>query len=159
MLSLADYHQYYQLFLSQGLGVGLGIGFMFLPALAIQGHYWKKRRALAMGIVMTGMSYYIFRILPGMLMSHEGTSCGGIVYPIMMNQLLHHSSLSFGWSVRAMAFMDVGLLLIAKVLMTTNHPPKRADSPKPNMRSVFTDVPFMIALCGFVTCCSSCLHG
>lgn len=54
MLSLADFSQYYQLFLAQGLGVGIGIGFLFLPALAIQGHHWKKRRALAMGIVLTG---------------------------------------------------------------------------------------------------------
>lgn len=55
MLSLADITSYYQLFLAQGLGVGIGIGFLFLPALAIQGHHWKKRRTLAMGIVLTGV--------------------------------------------------------------------------------------------------------
>jgi hypothetical protein len=54
MLSLAHIDKFYQLFLAQGLGVGIGIGILFLPALAIQGHYWQRRRALAMGIVLTG---------------------------------------------------------------------------------------------------------
>lgn len=54
MLSLTDFSQYYQLFLAQGLGVGIGFGLLFLPALAVQGHHWKKRRALVMGIVLTG---------------------------------------------------------------------------------------------------------
>lgn len=54
MLSLADPRQYYQLFLSQGVGMGLGAGLMFVPALSVQTHYWRKRRALAMGIVLSG---------------------------------------------------------------------------------------------------------
>lgn len=54
MLSLADTSKYYQIFLSHGLGVGLGSGLIFVPALSVQAHHWKKRRALAMGIVLSG---------------------------------------------------------------------------------------------------------
>lgn len=54
MLSLADTGEYYQLILSQGLGVGLGCGLIFSPALSVQAHHWKRRRALAMGVVLSG---------------------------------------------------------------------------------------------------------
>lgn len=54
MLSLADPTKYYQLILSQGVGMGIGQGMLLVPALSIQAHYWRKRRAVAMGIVLTG---------------------------------------------------------------------------------------------------------
>jgi len=130
MLSLAHFDKYYQLFLAQGLGVGIGIGLLFLPALAIQGHYWKKRRALAMGLVLTG------------------SAVGGVVYPIMMNQLLFKTNLGFGWCVRIMGFMDTGLLVLAKLLMTTNRPPNRQSAPKPDIGSILTDWPYVIAVLG-----------
>ena len=56
MLSLAHPSKYYQLFLSQGVGMGLGAGFVFTPAMAIQAHYFRKKRPLAMGIVVSGAS-------------------------------------------------------------------------------------------------------
>jgi MFS family permease len=130
MLSLAHFDKFYQLFLTQGLGVGIGIGILFLPALAIQGHYWKKRRALAMGLVLTG------------------SAVGGVVYPIMMNQLLFKTNLGFAWSVRIMGFMDTGLLVVAKLLMRTNRPPNRQLVPKPDIIAIITDGPYIIAVLG-----------
>ena len=56
MLSLAHVDCYYQVFLSQGVGMGIGSGLIYLPAMAVQSHHWKARRALAMGIVITGRS-------------------------------------------------------------------------------------------------------
>lgn len=55
MSSLADPKKYYQLFLSQGLGIGIGSGFLFCPSMAIQSHYFKKRRPMAMGIAISGI--------------------------------------------------------------------------------------------------------
>jgi len=131
MLSLVDYKVYYQIFLAQGLGIGIGLGLLFLPAFAIQSHHWTHRRAFAMGIVISGSSF------------------GGIVYPIMMNQLIHHSSLGFAWAVRAMGFMDIVLLLIAKFLMFPN-PPPRTDTAgaKPSVRAIITDMTYMSAVIG-----------
>ena len=54
MLSLVRPHHYYQNFLAQGVGMGLGMGMMFLPCLTITSHYFRKRRSLAMGIVVSG---------------------------------------------------------------------------------------------------------
>lgn len=124
MLSLVDISKYYQIFLSQGVGVGIGCGLMFLPALSIQAHHWKKRRALAMGIVLTGSSF------------------GGIIHPIMHNQLFHRKT-GFAWGVRASAFLILGLLVIANCLMTTRLPSRQG--PKPNFGAIFRDVPYMIA--------------
>lgn len=56
MLSLAKPQQLYQVFLAQGVAMGVGLGFLFLPGLAITAHHFKKRRTLAMGIVMSGSS-------------------------------------------------------------------------------------------------------
>ncbi|OBZ76523.1 hypothetical protein A0H81_03492 [Grifola frondosa] len=42
MLSLADTTKYYQIILSQGIGFGLGAGLIYVPALTVQAHHWKK---------------------------------------------------------------------------------------------------------------------
>lgn len=128
MLSLADPSKYYQIFLSQGLGIGLGCGMMFLPALSVQAHHWSKYRAMAMGIVLTG------------------TSVGGIIFPIMHNQLFQGSA-GFGWGVRASGFLILGLLIAANILLSTTLPPKH-NVPKPKLSEVFGNVPYVIAAAG-----------
>lgn len=54
MVSLAHPEKYYQVFLSQGVGMGIGAGLLYTPALAVQAHHWRTHRSLAMGIVYTG---------------------------------------------------------------------------------------------------------
>lgn len=54
MVSLAHPDKYYQVYLSQGVGLGIGAGLLYVPALAVQAHHWRKRRAFAMGVVVTG---------------------------------------------------------------------------------------------------------
>ncbi|GJJ15388.1 hypothetical protein Clacol_009664 [Clathrus columnatus] len=143
MLSLAHVDQYYQLFLSQGVGMGIGGGLVYLPSMAVQGHHWKTKRALIMGIVISG------------------TSLGGIFYPIMLNQLLH-DSVGFAWGVRASAFLTLGLLIIANLIMKDRLPPKkneqqvkeREDTPlsltpqRSPSYEVITDYPFLLMLTG-----------
>jgi len=131
MLSLVQPHQYYQIFLSQGVGMGIGGGLVYVPAMAVQAHHWQARRALAMGIVITGSSF------------------GGIIYPIMLNQLFH-GSVGFAWGVRASAFLNLGLLVAATCLMTAQTSPKKtsSDMPKPNLRAVLTDRPYILAIFG-----------
>jgi MFS family permease len=85
MLSLAKPHQYYQvrtlllsfgfsglisrkIFLSQGLGMGLGFALIFVPSIAVQSRYYKRRRALATGIILSG------------------NSVGGVIFPISKSQ-------------------------------------------------------------------------
>lgn len=55
MVSILDQSKYYQLLLAMGFGTGVGIGFAALPALAIQSHYWRKKRPLALGLAQMGV--------------------------------------------------------------------------------------------------------
>ncbi|EED79616.1 predicted protein [Postia placenta Mad-698-R] len=75
-----------QLVLSQGVGLGVGSGMLLVPAQTVQSHHWEKRRSLAMGIVATGSGF------------------GGIIYPIMLNRLIH-GPLGFAWGL---AIMNAG---------------------------------------------------
>ncbi|KIK60071.1 hypothetical protein GYMLUDRAFT_85576 [Collybiopsis luxurians FD-317 M1] len=126
MLSLANTKDFYQLFLAQGVGMGLFGGCLYLPAVSIQARHWKKRRALAMGIVFSG------------------SSIGGLVFPIMLNQLLHHSTLGFQWTVRATAFLVLGLIIIANFCMTTG-PPLNVPSAAATYTklSIYKDKPYL----------------
>lgn len=54
MLSLCD--QYWQVFLTQGLCMGLGAGLLYIPSLAMVGVWFSRKRALAMGFVMSGIA-------------------------------------------------------------------------------------------------------
>lgn len=38
--------------------MGIGSGLIYLPAVAVQAHHWKKHRALAIGLVITGMYFF-----------------------------------------------------------------------------------------------------
>jgi len=131
MLSLADTSKYYQLILSQGVGMGIGSGLLLVPIMSVQAHHWRKRRSMAMGIVMTGSAF------------------GGVIYPIMLNQLIN-SRTGFAWGVRATAFLTLGLLAIANCIMTTRLPNarQRPPGPKASLGSICTDVPYMLTLIG-----------
>lgn len=54
MLSLST--KYWQVFLSQGVCMGLGAGLLYIPSLALVGIWFDRKRALAMGIVMSGIA-------------------------------------------------------------------------------------------------------
>jgi MFS family permease len=53
-----------QIFLSQGIGMGLGFGLVLVPSISVQARYYKKRRALATGIILSG------------------NTLGGVIFPI-----------------------------------------------------------------------------
>lgn len=131
MLSLVQPHHYYQNFLSQGVGMGIGMGLMMLPSLTVTSHYFRVKRSLAMGITVAG------------------SSLGGCLYPILLNNLFEGAP-GFGWAVRAAAFMDLGLLIIANLIMRTRLPPKRNQGKKgvSVFKEVISDVPYLIYMFG-----------
>ncbi|KAJ6501019.1 MFS general substrate transporter [Mycena vitilis] len=125
LLSLAKPHHYYQNFLAQAIGMGIGMGIIFLPCLSIAAHYFKRRRAVAIGAVLSG------------------SSIGAVIYPIMINRLF--VSKGFAWGVRAVSFLDLGLLFTANLIMKTRLPPRPSAV---NMRIILKDIPFWICLIG-----------
>lgn len=68
----------------------------------------------------------------------------------MLNQLINNNSLGFAWSVRASAFLTMGLLAIACCIMRTRLPSakERPPGPKPDIKSILQDIPYMIAVGG-----------
>ncbi|KAI0087793.1 major facilitator superfamily domain-containing protein [Irpex rosettiformis] len=127
MLSLTKPHHYYQTFLSQGVGMGLGMGMIFTPVLSIPSHYFRRRRALAMGCVVAG----------------------GVTWPIIFNHLLNDSA-GFAWGVRTNGFIALLLLSLAILFMKTRLPARR-DNPnaaKVTILPLFTDVPYLFAVAG-----------
>ncbi|GAA6030283.1 hypothetical protein JCM8097_009027 [Rhodosporidiobolus ruineniae] len=105
--------EYYQILLAQGLGCGLAAGIAFVPAASSVSHWFKKRRATALGILATG------------------SSVGGMVLPALLNNLF--DSTGFGWAVRASAFMIIGLVGIALLTINSRLPPR----PLPKVHQIF----------------------
>ncbi|KAK0503643.1 major facilitator superfamily domain-containing protein [Armillaria luteobubalina] len=103
MLSLAKEGQYYQVFLSQGLGMGIGTGIMYTPTSSVVAHHFKKRRSIAMGIITTG------------------SAIGGFFFSSIFGHFLD-GSIGFAWGIRIGAFVCLACLCTANLLMRTNYP-------------------------------------
>lgn len=108
--------------------MGIGQGILFLPSLTIVGHHFKRRRALATGIVVSG------------------ASCGGIVFPIMLNRLAQQAS--FPNAIRATAALISALLFVANIIMKTRLPPKkfRPALPAPDLNIILTDAAYIVSM-------------
>jgi len=63
MLSLSA--EYYQIFLSQGIGFGIGAGVTFTTCFVLSGQWFVKRRGLTLSILSTAFGRFltIFRLL------------------------------------------------------------------------------------------------
>ena len=95
MLSLCT--EWWQVFLAQGLCVGIGAGCLFTPCVSIMPTYFRRRLGLAQGI------------------SVAGSSLGGVIYPIVLYQLLDR--IGFAWTVRVLGFIALVTLIVPIVVM------------------------------------------
>jgi MFS family permease len=66
----AECTKFWQLFLTQGIGLGVGCGFVFSPAIVIVSHWFSKRRGLALSITAVG------------------SALGSIVFPVAAQNLI-----------------------------------------------------------------------
>ena len=120
MLSLCT--EYWQVLLAQGFCVGIGAGCLFVPSVSVLPTYFSTRIGLAVGL------------------GSSGSSIGGIIYPIILYRLIDR--IGFAWSVRVMAFIALGTLLIPIAVMKM-----RVKAPKARALvdwSAFTDIPFIV---------------
>ena len=79
--------------------MGAGLGFAYLPVSGIVSKHFTKRRSLAMGIITTG------------------TSLGGFTFSVLVSKLLT-TILGFTWTVRLTAFIALGCLSFANLLVS-----------------------------------------
>ena len=98
--------QYWQLMLTQGILTGIGCGIFFCPSMALVATYFSKRRGIAVGLVTTG------------------NSAGGLVYPVVVRQLL--PTIGFAWTTRVLGFINLGCLLLVGTLMRPRLPPRNS---------------------------------
>ncbi|KAH8805460.1 monocarboxylate permease-like protein [Xylogone sp. PMI_703] len=126
MLSIS--HEYYQIFLCQCICSGIGTSFLFYPAVAASGTWFKKHRALAFGIMVSG------------------SSMGGVVLPIMVQHLIRE--VGFGWSMRITAFLLLGLLIFSNIAIKSRLPPARTPFTVKEYFMPFVEVPFLLLAIG-----------
>ncbi|KAI0189533.1 major facilitator superfamily transporter [Xylaria flabelliformis] len=103
--------QYYQIFLSQSVLLGISMAFILTPCTAVVSRRMPHRRGFALGIVI------------------GGSSIGGIIWPIMLQQLLYTDGVSFGWVQRAVGFTMIPLLAVS--CLTVKDVEKATPKPTP----------------------------
>ncbi|KAI5863649.1 MFS general substrate transporter [Durotheca rogersii] len=98
--------QYWSLMLTQGVLTGIGSGIFFTPSLALVATYFSKRRGFAVGLATTG------------------NSAGGMIYPVVVRQLL--PTLGFAWTARVLAFINLACLSVVFTFMRPRLPPRKS---------------------------------
>ncbi|KAG9666824.1 MFS monocarboxylate transporter-like protein, partial [Aureobasidium melanogenum] len=106
IFSMSAATKYWQLFLSQGLCIGIAGGLQFCPVMSLVSTYFVKKRSFAIGFVTIG-------------------SCtGGIVFPIVVQQLLPR--IGFPWTVRVCGFLMLFTNILCNLVFRTRLPPRKA---------------------------------
>ncbi|KAG1723551.1 MFS general substrate transporter [Suillus lakei] len=99
----AECTQFWQFFLTQGVGVGMCCGIMFSPVVVIVSHWFSKRRGLALSLTTVG------------------TALGSIVFPVVAQNLI--PLIGFKWTVRVFGFILMATLGAANILLKRRLPP------------------------------------
>ncbi|KKK14093.1 hypothetical protein P175DRAFT_0428954 [Aspergillus ochraceoroseus IBT 24754] len=107
-------HKFYQFLLAQGVLLGVSMSLLVVPMLGLVGQYIKVRRAVAMGIVISG------------------SSLGGVLWPIIINELLNNRTVGFGWTMRIVGFIMIPLLAISCLFCRPPLPAGHNGAPSPD---------------------------
>ncbi|KAH7127592.1 riboflavin transporter MCH5 [Dactylonectria macrodidyma] len=97
--------QYWHLLLAQGVCMGLGSACLFTPAISVISTYFEKKTSIAIGLAASG------------------SVTGGLVFPSMARQLLPR--IGFGWCMRAIAFVQLGTLIVSNILIKPRVPARK----------------------------------
>ncbi|KAF9264599.1 MFS general substrate transporter [Marasmius fiardii PR-910] len=106
---VAECRAYWQFLLCQGFVVGLACGALTNPSPAVVAQWFKKRRALALGITACG------------------SSIGGTIFPIAIRGLI--PLIGFQWTMRVLGFMFLTVLTVAILTVRRRIPPSHSSSP------------------------------
>ena len=81
-----------------------------------------------------------------------GSALGGIIWPIFLNQLLL-KNVGFAWTVRASAFIVLGFLCLANILVRPRSSLARtrlSSAPRVSLLLLLRDLPYMLLMLGYV---------
>ena len=118
--------EYYQFILAQAICSPLSLNCIFNAATGTTPTWFLKKRGAAHGILTAG------------------SGLGGIIIPIMASNLI--PKIGFSWTMRAVAFMLLGLLIVASLTIKSRLPPH----PRPLRFEVFLE-PFTDARFNLLT--------
>ncbi|RSH82639.1 uncharacterized protein EHS24_007631 [Apiotrichum porosum] len=102
LVAVAFCHAYYQFLLAHML-FGIGGTLCYSPSTSISAHWFAKRRGTAVAVIITG------------------AGAGGVIYPIMMKELL--DVLSFRNTMLIIAFFTFALMVPPCLFMQSRLPP------------------------------------
>jgi MFS family permease len=129
MITVGFCTQYWHFMLVLGVINGIGTSLMFTPAIAAVGHWFYRRRGLATGMAATG------------------GSLGGIIFPLMLENLF--LKVGFAWATRAVALVCLVVLSMSCLLIRSRLPPQPAsrENMLPDFR-IFRDPIFALTTAG-----------
>ncbi|KAI8961930.1 putative monocarboxylate permease [Daldinia sp. FL1419] len=104
MTSLAT--TYWQIFLAQGVCTGLGMGILYMPAIAVISSYWKKNKAMALGL------------------SSSGSGTGSVIFPLIVQNL--QSKIGFARAVQVQGYVALAFAIMINLLLRPRLPPRKS---------------------------------
>ncbi|KAL1886298.1 hypothetical protein Plec18167_000227 [Paecilomyces lecythidis] len=104
----------YQFILAQGILLGISMAFIVTPMIAIISKHFNKKRAAAVGMVIAG------------------SSLGGVIWPVVVHELLDSSNVGFGWTMRIVGFIMLPILGISSL---SGRQPAPKSPPAPSSAS------------------------
>ncbi|KAL4933973.1 MCT family MFS transporter [Aspergillus undulatus] len=124
MISISS--KYYQFLLTQGICSPIGISALFNISMTSINTWFRRRRALALGIAVSG------------------SGLGGVIFPIMVTRII--PVLDFGWAIRICGFMSLFLLIIMNLTVRSrlNHQKKTPLCHPLDFVRPFREIPFVV---------------
>ena len=126
MASLSS--EYYQFFLAQGCVSAIGASAIFYASMGSVGTWFSKRRAFAYGVMTSG------------------SSLGGVILPIVVMKLI--PLIGFGWTMRVVAFILLGMLIIVNLTVKSRLTPKPMPIVLIEFIAPFKEIPFALTVAG-----------
>ncbi|MCJ1381633.1 hypothetical protein MMC17_004744 [Xylographa soralifera] len=97
---------YWQIFLAQGICTGIGMGMTFMPAVAVVGTYFARKKTTALAFAASGSGF------------------GSVVFPAMVQYLT--PQIGFSRAVRSAAFVALFFAVTINILLRPRLPPRRS---------------------------------
>jgi MFS family permease len=101
LMATANCTKLYQFILAFGVLCGLGCSLLTSPFVTSIGHFFNKKRGMALSIAM------------------PGASLGGVIWPLVCRSL--YTKVGFEWTMRTLGFCIGSILLVASILNHDRH--------------------------------------
>lgn len=127
---IAECTQFWQLFLTQGVGLGMSCGFLFSPAIVSVSQWFSKRRGLALSTTALG------------------AALGSIVFPVAAQKLI--PLIGFRWTVRVFGLILMATMGTANIFLKRRLPPVNVRGGLFNLKAFHNKAYFTYCVSGII---------